>query len=116
VLRIIPAAGTLLAGYLVAVVLGQYLVSWVLAKAGMAQRDSAPSRLIGWFERFLIVTLVLVDALTAVGFVIAAKSILRFGESREDREFAQYVILGTLASASVAVAVGLGARMLLRLI
>lgn len=115
-LRIPLAAGILLAGYFLVIVVGQWLVGRVLAKAGMAERDSVASRFIGWFERFLIVTLVLVDALTAVGFVIAAKSLLRFGESREDRQFAQYVILGTLASASVALAVGLGVKILLGLI
>lgn len=87
-LRSLCVAGIVLVGYLVAIFVGQRFVSWVLGKAGMAQQDSGASKFIGWFERFLIVTLVLVDALTAVGFVIAAKSLLRFGESREDREFA----------------------------
>jgi hypothetical protein len=33
-----------------------------------------------------------------VGFLIAAKSILRFGSVKDDRALSEYVIIGTLAS------------------
>ena len=44
---------------------------------------------------------VLVNAEAAVGFVIAAKTIARF-KQLDDRGFAEYYLLGTLASVSVA--------------
>jgi hypothetical protein len=64
---------------------------------------------IGVLERLLIVTFVLVGADTAIGFVIAAKTIARFRQL-DDRDFAEYYLLGTLASVSVAIVTGLVAR------
>lgn len=66
--------------------------------------SGAPARIgatIGALERLLIVALVLADAEVAVGFVIAAKTIARF-KQLDDRGFAEYYLLGTLASVSVA--------------
>lgn len=57
-------------------------------------------RLIGQLERALIFLFVLANQLSAVGFLIAAKSILRFGEvkDRSHRMEAEYIIIGTLIS------------------
>lgn len=67
---------------------------------------------IGMLERFLVLTLVLLDELTAVGFLLTAKSVLRFGDLRErsDRKLTEYVLLGTLLSISATVALGLIVR------
>ena len=35
---------------------------------------------IGFFERFLIFTFILINQYTAIGFLIAAKSVLRFND------------------------------------
>jgi len=64
---------------------------------------------IGVLERLLIVTLLLVGAEAAIGFVIAAKTIARF-RLLDDRDFAEYYLLGTLASVSVAIVTALAAR------
>ncbi|QTF94201.1 DUF3307 domain-containing protein [Halomonas sp. BM-2019] len=70
---------------------------------------------IGILERFLVLTLVLLDQLTAVGFLLAAKSVLRFGDLREaqDRKLTEYVLLGTLLSVATTLVLGLTIRMLL---
>ena len=71
--------------------------------------SGAPARIgatIGALERLLIVVFVLVGAEAAVGFVIAAKTIARF-KQLDDRGFAEYYLLGTLASVSVAILSGL---------
>lgn len=60
-------------------------------------------KVIGQFERLLIFVAVLTNAASAVGFLIAAKSILRFGESSKDRKNAEYIIIGTLMSFSYAI-------------
>jgi len=62
---------------------------------------------IGWLERFLIVTFVWAGEISAIGFIIAAKSVFRFGEikDRENRKLAEYILIGTLASFSLALAV-----------
>ena len=55
-------------------------------------------RQIGLLERGLISALLLLDHPLGVGFLIAAKSILRFGTATRDQRTAEYVIIGTLAS------------------
>jgi hypothetical protein len=80
--------------------------SVVEVEAPVAPRPSvaSPARVgatIGVLERLLIVTFVLTNATAAVGFVVAAKTIARF-KQLDDRQFAEYYLLGTLASVSVA--------------
>jgi hypothetical protein len=70
-------------------------------------------RVIGLLERALIYFFVLQGQLGAIGFTLAAKAFTRFKEL-EDRRFAEYVLIGTLLSLCLALAIGLGARWLLR--
>jgi hypothetical protein len=82
------------------------------APAVVAVPSGAPARIgatIGALERLLIVALMLTGAAAAVGFVIAAKTIARF-KQLDDRGFAEYYLLGTLASVGVAVASALVAQ------
>jgi hypothetical protein len=37
------------------------------------------------------------------GFVVAAKSVLRFGEARNDQKLAEYILIGTLLSFGLAI-------------
>ena len=55
---------------------------------------------IGQLERALVMLFVLIGHPVAVGFLVAAKSILRFGEVKDssDRQMAEYVIIGTFMS------------------
>ena len=64
---------------------------------------------IGILERLLIVVFVVIGAEAAVGFVVAAKTIARF-RLLDDRDFAEYYLLGTLGSVSVAIFTGLLAK------
>jgi len=58
---------------------------------------------IGYIERFLIFSFILIDQYTAIGFLIAAKSIFRYSERRDAGE---YILIGTLLSFTVAISVG----------
>lgn len=60
---------------------------------------------IGYLERLIVFCLVLAGEVRSVGFLIAAKSVLRFGPAR-DRRVSEYVIIGTLASYAWALIVG----------
>jgi hypothetical protein len=55
---------------------------------------------IGWLERILVMLLVLMGQPNGIGFLIAAKSILRFGEIKDgsQRRVAEYIIIGTFLS------------------
>ena len=78
----------------------------------VAVPSGAPARIgatIGALERLLIVAFIMTGAIAAVGFVIAAKTIARF-KQLDDRGFAEYYLLGTLASVGVAVSSALVAQ------
>jgi hypothetical protein len=69
-------------------------------------------RMIGILERAIGLTLVLLGQYGALGLLIATKSLARF-KALEDREFAEYFLIGTLASLLLALLGGLGMRALL---
>lgn len=64
---------------------------------------------IGISERILILTFVLINQFAGIGFLIAAKSILRFGEikNKGQRKDAEYILLGTMISFILAILTGL---------
>jgi len=63
-------------------------------------------RLIGIVERILTITFVLLGSYQIIGFIIAAKSLLRFKDS--DRINPEYVLIGTLLSFGIAIMTGVG--------
>lgn len=64
-------------------------------------------RIIGYLERLLILVFVLSSQYAGIGFLVAAKSIFRFGEFKEseNRMEAEYIIIGTFASFLYAIVV-----------
>ena len=102
----LPAAMTLAAGLVAAVWAGGYAVQALMHglkyPLDPAEDESLPrgGQLIGRLERLMIFMLVLAGQAGAIGFLIAAKSVLRFNELARDRELriGEYVIIGTLAS------------------
>ncbi len=65
-------------------------------------------RYIGIFERILVLTFVLTQNIAAIGFLIAAKSILRFSDKGQSggRKQTEYVLIGTLMSFALTIIVG----------
>lgn len=64
---------------------------------------------IGIIERLLIFIFVVLDFWQAIGFLLAAKSIFRFGDLSEakNRKLTEYVMIGTLLSFGIAIVCGL---------
>jgi hypothetical protein len=62
-------------------------------------------RIIGVLERSLLYVFILQGQFGAIGFVLAAKAFTRF-KALDDRSFAEYVLIGTLLSAGLALAIG----------
>jgi hypothetical protein len=60
---------------------------------------------IGWLERFLVVTAILLHSPATVGLILTAKSIARYPEFKSKR-FAEYFLIGTLLSLSIAIVGG----------
>jgi hypothetical protein len=73
--------------------------------------EVARGRIIGVLERALAVTLVALGQFGALGLVVGAKSLARM-KALEDRDFAEYFLIGTLASLLLALAGGLALRAL----
>jgi len=70
-----------------------------LAKAG---------RYIGILERLFVFTFVITNHWEAIGFLLAAKSVFRFGDltSSKDRKLTEYILIGTLLSFGIAILLG----------
>ncbi len=66
-------------------------------------------QLIGYLERLLILTFTLQGSFAAVGFVLASKSVFRFGELRNvnDRAATEYVLIGSMLSVTLTVLLGI---------
>lgn len=106
----------LLSGYIAAVIAGGYVVGMQTAKFEMPNNGLPDAgRMIGQLERTMIFLLVLIDEPTGVGFLIAAKSILRFDAAKDDRKTSEYVIIGTLASFAWALAITFATTALLEI-
>ena len=65
--------------------------------------------LIGFVERCLILTFVILSKYEAIGFLLGAKSILRFSQTqgKTEDEKSEYVLAGTLVSLAIALGLGL---------
>ena len=71
-----------------------------LAKAG---------RYIGILERLFVFIFVITNHWEAIGFLLAAKSVFRFGDltSSKDRKLTEYILIGTLLSFGFAIFLGI---------
>lgn len=82
------------------------------AKLEIVSENELPNagKLIGILERLLTLVFILVGQFGAVGFLIAAKSILRY---RDDETLkTEYVLIGTMLSFGIAIVLGIFAGML----
>lgn len=59
-------------------------------------------RWIGMLERMLVLALSMLGEYSAIAFVFTAKSIARFKEIEQNRDFAEVYLLGTLTSVTIA--------------
>lgn len=116
-LILLPDAMTIAGGAIAAVIAGGYAVQSIIGDLAIADPASltAAGRLIGRLERALILLFILVGQPDGIGFLIAAKSLLRFSEMAQehDRRVSEYVIVGTLASFGWGLAASFGTHALL---
>jgi hypothetical protein len=106
------------AGLILTVSAGGHAVG-ALTRRFTAEMDAglglaAAGRVIGQLERTLIFLLVMIDQPAGIGFLIAAKSVLRF-DTQAHQKAGEYVIIGTLASFTWALAMAYATRALVQL-
>ncbi len=110
-----------LAGYLIVIfpigfIIGKATQRWqeeIKEEDGIKSLDKA-GRYIGIFERILVLTFIMTNNFPAIGFLIAAKSILRFSDKSKSgaRKQTEYVLIGTLMSFALTIIIGFLMRML----
>lgn len=111
----ILAGMALAAGLVLSLRAGDFAIQTLMADHSLTPRETntgagdtaglpGGGRTIGYLERLLIFVLILSGQFGAIGFLVAAKSILRFGTISGDRKATEYVIIGTLASFGWAIA------------
>ncbi len=111
------APALLLSGFVLTVIAGGHAVGMVTAPYAQDFKDQGlpkAGQRIGQLERAVIFLLVLIGEPSGIGFLIAAKSLLRFEATKEQRA-SEYVIIGTLTSFGWALAVSSATMALLRL-
>jgi hypothetical protein len=94
------------AGAIFSIIAASFLIDLVLGSLGFQQKGEEDGdikdggKIIGYLERSLIFMFILMAYPAGIGFLIAAKSVFRFGEltSPDRRKQAEYIIIGTLLS------------------
>ncbi|GAB3428961.1 DUF3307 domain-containing protein [Niabella aquatica] len=95
--------------YGAAIVMRLIMNYWKLKEDNNEDSLQLAGKYIGMTERLLVFLFVILNQWSAIGFLIAAKSILRFSDlSRaKDRKLTEYIIIGTLLSICIAIMTGL---------
>ena len=86
------------------VLISKFIRNWTPSNNMQGQGMPRAEEWIGYIERVLILTFVITGNIEAVGFLLAAKSVFRFGDLNKAKEIkiTEYVLLGTLASFTIA--------------
>lgn len=98
---------------LIKIVIAQWRPETLEKQGGTLFKDEESliraGRFIGVLERLFVFLFVIIDHWEAIGFLLAAKSIFRFGDLRrgKDRKLTEYVLIGTLLSFGIAILIGL---------
>lgn len=97
---------TAVCGIIIQVVLGNW------AKSIESMRDASlpnAGKYIGILERLLVFVFVVSGHWEAIGFLVAAKSVFRFGDLKDsrDRKLTEYFLIGTLLSFGIAIVTGI---------
>jgi hypothetical protein len=105
--------GYLLVGWPFAIAIGFLTQRWQpdfeTRLAQQQQTLAEAGRWIGACERILVYTFIITNQFAGIGFLITAKSILRFRDTQKQggQKEAEYILIGTLLSFAVAIITGL---------
>lgn len=95
-----------------AIIIRIIIAKWIPHEKGSSKITASlqdAGKFIGILERLLIYLFICTHHFEAVGFLLAAKSIFRFGDLRESHELklTEYVLIGTLLSFGIALIVAM---------
>jgi hypothetical protein len=114
----LPLMMLLSGGLLLATRAGGYFIGLFMKPLSVDAPEGLPKAgaIIGNLERALAYLFILSGQPQNIGFLLAAKSVLRFSSAKEDRGVSEYVIIGTLMSFGWVIAVAAGVMALRELI
>ena len=83
--------------------------TWDLAEDNADDSLKSAGKYIGVLERIFAFGFIILNQWSAIGVLIAAKSVFRFGDlSRaKDRKLTEYMLIGSLLSFGLAIVIGL---------
>lgn len=95
--------------YVAGVVMKLIMGSWKLVEDNDNDSLKNAGKYIGILERLFVFVFIVLDQWGAIGLLIAAKSVLRFNDlsQAKDRKLTEYILIGTLLSIGLAMAIGL---------
>ncbi|GFD93239.1 hypothetical protein KUL156_08170 [Alteromonas sp. KUL156] len=97
--------------YTSSIIINTLISKWNPEKGNKSTEQSLANagKYIGFLERILIFVFIAINQWAGVGFLLAAKSIFRFGDltASKDRKLTEYVLIGTLLSFGLAILTGL---------
>ncbi|GGH05426.1 DUF3307 domain-containing protein [Pedobacter zeae] len=98
-------SGTLFLTLPTSIVMKVIIAKWIPDQPDGPKSLENAGKYIGILERTLIFLFILTNHFEAVGFLLAAKSIFRFGDLKEkhDLKLTEYVLIGTLLSFGIAI-------------
>lgn len=87
--------------------LSLFLRKWAPTSSNTESLPNA-GQWIGYIERVLILTFILIGCFEGIGFLLAAKSVFRFGEMSKAKDIrsTEYMLIGTFASFAIATLTG----------
>lgn len=110
------AAALLLITIVSGIVMRELMSNWSKALNDSNEESlNNAGKYIGMLERLFVFIFVVSGNWEGIGFLLAAKSVFRFGDLKEskDRKLTEYILIGTLLSFGIAIATGMGALKLI---
>ncbi len=94
----------------VSIIMKTIFLKWNILKLTKNNKSLEDAgKYIGVLERILVLIFIISNHWEAVGFLITAKSVFRFGDLKEsrDRQLTEYILIGTLISFGIAIITGI---------
>lgn len=108
----------LLISFVSSIVMRMIMGKWNLEEDDSDDSLESAGKYIGVLERLFVFGFILLNQWSAIGLLIAAKSVFRFGDlSRaKDRKLTEYILIGSLISFGLAILIGLLYKYFIKLI
>lgn len=106
---VLAALGIILSTVVAAVIMRLVMSTWSLEDYQKDNSLAKAGKYIGILERLFVFSFIVLNQWGAIGFLITAKSVFRFGDlsQAKNRQLTEYVLIGTLLSFGMAIGVGL---------